>query len=182
MLATNWVPNFAGAFGRPSSPFAGLIGPALRDLAIALLLVVAGIGVARVVRRRRTLTRSVIVGLAMWLAAIAYLTLQPGHAGRLNLVPFAFGSSATPFEPVANVLLFVPLGILLSSLGWRLIAVLGLGLGISLAIEVTQFLLGQGCTADVNDLIENMLGAGVGWLVALALGRISATYRKPHIT
>lgn len=58
-----------------------------------------------------------IIAFAMWLFATDYLTLTPGHSGRLNLVPFAFGPNATPFEPLANVLLFVPLGIISSALG-----------------------------------------------------------------
>ncbi len=154
---------------QPSSPFAGLLEPLLRDLAFGLLIGVAAIGIVRSARRRRAFDPPVIVALAMWLAAAADLTLEPGHAGRLNLVPFAFGPTATPFEPVSNILLFVPLGILLATLGWPLLAVVGLGLGVSVAIEVTQYVLNQGRTADVNDLIENTLGALVGWLVAIAI-------------
>jgi glycopeptide antibiotics resistance protein len=72
---------------------------------------------------------------------------------------------------LANILLFIPLGILVSALAWRLPAVLCLGLGLSLCIEVTQYLLDIGRTADVNDVMENTLGTLLGWLVVYALSR-----------
>ncbi len=110
----------------------------------------------------------------MWFVAAGWLVFTPGHSGRLNLVPFDFGGAATAFEPVANILLFVPLGMLLSTLGRRVLAVVGAGLAVSLVIEVTQYLLNIGRTADVNDLIENTLGTLIGWLVVLAVRRIAA--------
>jgi glycopeptide antibiotics resistance protein len=119
-----------------------------------------------------------IVALAMWLAGTAYLTMRPGHSGRLNLVPFAFGPHPTLFEPLANILLFVPLGILLSALAWRLPAALGAGFGLSLCIEVTQYLLDIGRTADVNDVMENTLGTLAGWLVVIAVSRRAGTLTR----
>ncbi len=169
-----------GAFThqRPPSAAVALVDPILTDLSFALLLGVAAIGVVHVARGRRTPTRWMIVALAMWLCAAAYLTLRPGDSGRLNLVPFAFGANATPVEPVSNVLLFVPFGILIAALGWRLLAVLGLGLALSLSIEVTQYLLDIGRTADVNDVIENTLGTLVGWLVVIAVSRLRVRRRE----
>ncbi len=151
----------------------GLVAPALTAVAVGLLLGVAAMGLVRVARGRRSATPSLVIGLALWGAAAARLTLTPGHSGRLNLVPFDFGAGATPYEPLANVLLFVPLGLLVSTLGWRLGAVLGFGFGVSVVIEVTQYLLDIGRTADVNDVIENTLGVLVGCLVALAVRRIA---------
>lgn len=40
---------------------------------------------------------------------------------------------------------------------------------------MSQYLLDKGRTADVDDLITNALGAVLGWLVVLALGRFVAT-------
>jgi hypothetical protein len=165
----------------PSSLAVGLVDPVLTGLSFALLLGVAAIGLVRAVRAvrgRRALIPRIIIACAMWLAATAYLTLRPGHSGRLNLVPFAFGANASPFEPVSNVLLFVPLGILIAAVGWRWFAVVGLGLTLSLSIEVTQYLLNIGRTADVNDVIENTLGAFVGCLIVIVVSRLAARRRK----
>jgi hypothetical protein len=156
----------------------GLIDPALTAVAFALLLVAAAIGVVQGLRGNRVLRPRMIVALAMWLAGTAYLTMRPGHSGRLNLVPFAFGPHPTLFEPLANILLFVPLGILLSALAWRLPAALGAGFGLSLCIEVTQYLLDIGRTADVNDVMENTLGTLAGWLVVIAVSRRAGTLTR----
>ncbi len=161
----------------PPSLAVGLISPALTGLAFVLLLGVAAIGVVRVARGGKAPTARMVVAAGMWLAATALLTLRPGHSGRLNLVPFDFGANSTPYEPVSNVLLFVPLGILVAALGWRWFAVLGLGLAISLCIEATQYLLNIGRTADVNDVIENTLGTLVGWLVVVILSRLTLRHR-----
>ena len=155
----------------------GFIDPAITDISFCLLLGVAAIGLVRGARQRHSVTRSVIIGFVMWGAATAYLTLHPGHSGRLNLVPFDFGSAASPLEPISNVLLFIPLGILLATLIWRWFAVVGVGLGFSLVIETTQYLLDNGRTADVNDVMENTLGAIIGWLIVLAIRGIAS--RRP---
>jgi glycopeptide antibiotics resistance protein len=55
--------------------------------------------------------------------------------------------------------------------GWRLLPVLGAALAVSLAIEVTQYATDLGRTADVNDLLTNVLGAAIGWALARALAR-----------
>lgn len=153
----------------------GFIDPALTAASFGLLLAVAAIGVVRAARRRNSVTRSMVVGLLMWAVATAYLTLHPGHAGRLNLVPLDFGAAATPLEPLSNVLLFIPLGILLATLNWRWFAVVGVGLGLSLVIETTQYLLDNGRTADINDVMENTLGTIVGLLVALVIHRMASS-------
>ena len=156
----------------------GFIDPALTDVSFCFLLAAAAIGIVRVARHRNEFTPSVVLAFAMWTAATAYLTMHPGHSGRLNLVPFNYGVAASPFEPVSNVLLFIPLGILLASLAWRWFAVLALGLGLSLVIETTQYLLNQGRTADVDDVIENTLGALIGWAVVLVVHRVEARRRR----
>src|SRR5580698_2464459 len=97
----------------------GFIDPALTAISFALLLAAAAIGIVRAAQRQHERRRSVVVALVMWAAATAYLTLHPGDSGRLNLVPFNYGVAASPFEPVSNVLLFIPLGIVLAPLGWR---------------------------------------------------------------
>jgi glycopeptide antibiotics resistance protein len=82
-------------------------------------------------------------------------------------------------DAVKNVLVFVPLGMLVSLLvastsWWRGLAVAA---AISLTLEVAQLatarLLGGGHIADVNDLIFNVVGA------ALGLGLMSRLSRVP---
>ena len=66
---------------------------------------------------------------------------------------------------ILNVLLFIPFGYLLPSLFPRLCCwqVILLGLAFSLCIELLQLLTRLGY-ADVDDLINNTLGAAIGWL------------------
>jgi glycopeptide antibiotics resistance protein len=64
----------------------------------------------------------------------------------------------------ANVGLFVPLGLLAPMVSERLRhlrTVLLLGTALSLAIEVVQFLIGR--SADIDDVILNILGVGIGY-------------------
>ncbi|HEY1532198.1 MAG TPA: VanZ family protein [Galbitalea sp.] len=157
----------------PTFPGLPLLDPILRDVTFAALLVVVVIALVRLARRRTAFGPSALVAVLLWLAAAAWLTMEPGDAGRINLVPFSFGSDASLFEPVSNVLLFVPLGLLLRSFGWRLLAVVGTGLAVSLIIEVTQYLVNMGRTADINDLVENTIGTLLGSLVAVLLGRMA---------
>jgi len=81
-----------------------------------------------------------------------------------------------------NVIMFIPLGFLIAYLARKpLWVALGAGLTGSLLIELTQGTAIWGIypcayrNADVDDLILNTLGAGVGW----AIGR-AATRVAPH--
>ncbi len=159
----------------------GFIDPAITAVSFCLLLGAGAIGLVRAARQRHSVTRPVILGLVMWGAAAAYLTLHPGHSGPLNLVPFDFGSAASPLEPISNVLLFIPLGILLATSDLRWFAVVGAGLGLSLVIETTQYLLNNGRTADINDVMENTLGTVVGWLVVFAIKGIANRRRAQRV-
>ncbi|MDA0184347.1 VanZ family protein [Solirubrobacter phytolaccae] len=82
-------------------------------------------------------------------------------------------------DAVTNVLVFVPLGMLVSlcvdsTSWWRVLAVAAtLSLAIELAQLFTARVLGGGHIADVNDLIFNVAGA------ALGLGLISLLSRVP---
>ena len=79
------------------------------------------------------------------------------------------------YQLIANVLMFLPFGYLLPKLfrpmkHWY--AVIPLGLAGSALIEVTQILTHLGCF-DVDDLITNTLGAGLGYLIYRLLLRKS---------
>jgi glycopeptide antibiotics resistance protein len=69
----------------------------------------------------------------------------------------------------ANVLLFVPFGLSLTLRGWRvpLWRVTLVSVALSVAIELTQGLAGNGRSADITDVLMNTLGGMCGW----ALGR-----------
>lgn len=112
-----------------------------------------------------------------------YLQLQPLASVR-DVVVAGHGSvagmltSAAFLQVALNVLLFVPLGFLLRyRFGRGLAVTAGIGLAVSLLIEVTQgsALFGiYPCpyrVADVDDLISNTLGAVVGWGLARATTR-----------
>lgn len=86
-------------------------------------------------------------------------------------------------DAVMNVAVFVPLGLLLALAAprapWsRLLAVAA---GCSLAIEVSQYvtarLLGGGHVADVNDLLFNVVGGGLGLMLLRASSRLPLAVR-----
>lgn len=73
---------------------------------------------------------------------------------------------------VLNILLFVPMGFL-PPLLWKRLASwrgLALGVGVSLAVELLQPLIGR--DFDVDDLMANAIGTAVGLCVYLLLGRV----------
>jgi glycopeptide antibiotics resistance protein len=82
-------------------------------------------------------------------------------------------------ETALNIALFVPLG-LFATLMWKApFRVTGIAALISLAIEITQPLLGTGAN-DLTDLVANTLGAflGAGVATAILLVRDAATSRR----
>lgn len=96
-----------------------------------------------------------------------------GHQRVVKLVPFtatAEAGASTPFDVWANLLLFIPFGVYLGLLapGWPWPRVAAVVASASLALEVTQYVLGVG-SSDSTDVVVNTLGglAGLG-LVALA--------------
>jgi glycopeptide antibiotics resistance protein len=97
----------------------------------------------------------------------AYWTGEPWWT-VLRWIPFEVDAPSF----ILNIIMFVPLGVLLPMLRPTLDAMRRLGLvavSASLAIEVTQFVLGitvgSRRTVDVNDLIANTAGALLGLLI-----------------
>ncbi|MFI6096450.1 VanZ family protein [Lentzea sp. NPDC051213] len=87
----------------------------------------------------------------------------------------AMVTSQAFLQQMFNVVLFVPLGVVLrKAYGKGPFAVLAIGLGISLAVEVVQYTGNLGyyaCPyriADVDDLMSNTFGALLGWMIAPA--------------
>ena len=83
-------------------------------------------------------------------------------------------------ENYLNILLFVPIGCLvgLAVKKYRLIHVVLVGLFVSETIECSQLIWQRG-TFDVNDLMNNTIGAMIGGLIAVAV--ISGTQRLKGI-
>ncbi|HEX8867890.1 MAG TPA: VanZ family protein [Lentzea sp.] len=91
--------------------------------------------------------------------------------GRSGIV--AMVRSQAFLQQLFNVVLFVPLGVVLRrAYGKGPLAVIAIGLGVSLAVEVVQYTGNFGyypCPyriADVDDLMSNTFGALLGWMVA----------------
>lgn len=96
------------------------------------------------------------------------------HIRSINLIPFHYDNETNTAyhvrEVVENVLVFVPFGIYLSMIvtkmpAWKRILLMG---GVSLGLEVMQYVLAVGCS-DITDVITNTCGGALGvgfyWLL-----------------
>ncbi len=98
------------------------------------------------------------------------MTLRPaGSAVRINLVPDLGGADFSAFDTLANVAVFLPLGLILAAAVWRVLPTIGVGLAVSLTVEVLQFIVDVGRAADINDVITNTAGAALGWTIGWAI-------------
>ncbi|MCY1227814.1 VanZ like family protein [compost metagenome] len=128
-----------------------------------------------------TARRRTVLLLLLYLAALACIGFWPTPVERpvsgllrsflrfLQDQPLTAGIRAGHVEVAANVLLFVPLGLLIAGLlpprRWWLAAAAGL-LG-SVAIEAIQFLALDQRQASLRDVAGNTLGALLGALAAV---------------
>ncbi len=159
--------------------------------ALAAALVAALLALAT--RRRLGTTSAVSVAGLLWsLVAIALVTLVPTRAdvgivpadGRSQSCSWDYGGpSGAAFQAFGldqrtlNVLLFVPAGLfLVLAVGrWRsgvMLAPLGLVAlaAYSLCIEFAQLALARLDRAcDVTDMVDNILGAGIGFAIGVVL-------------
>ncbi len=157
---------------------------------------VAGVvaGLLALVTRRWLGTGSAVsvAGLLWSLVAIALVTLVPTRAdvgivpaeGRSESCSWDYGGpSGAAFEVLGldqrtlNVLLFVPAGLFLVlavGRGWWGVVLAPLGLlalaAYSLGIELVQLQLARLDRAcDVTDMVDNVLGAAIGFVIGLVL-------------
>ena len=131
--------------------------------------------------------RGVVVALAVYLALVARMTLWPAPASPSTFdlvrellawlsrigVPLSYAG----LEAGANVLMFVPFGVLVGLLVRRIWLVVLLGFCLSAAIELTQLLLLPTRFATVQDVAMNTLGAALG-VLGLQAVRSLATRRR----
>ncbi len=160
--------------------------PVVVPLGVVVFAVLVGVLVAR--RRFSWPRASVAAALAVYAAGIVANTVFPVFLGRptqdgprllpLVLVPFADYEVA---DAVTNVLVFVPLGVLVSLLltrptWWRvLLAAASVSAGIEVAQLVTADLAGGGHIADVDDWLWNTVGGVVGYAAYAAVARLRIT-------
>jgi hypothetical protein len=100
--------------------------------------------------------------------AIAYGTLspRPGMSGREGYAAVCRICDGTPgVDVIANVVLFIPLGVGLILSGMRPVRALLVMAGMTTAIELAQLRLVPGRDASVVDIVTNLTGALVGVLV-----------------
>ena len=141
--------------------------------------------------RTRPPTRTALVAMfVVYLVVLVWTVLWKlevpwtGGDTMVKLVPFvaAGGAGASaPVEVVANLVLFVPLGIYLGLLAprWPWWAAAGTIAGASVALEVTQYVLAVG-RSDTTDVIVNTVGGLVG-LGLLALARHTLAARTATV-
>jgi glycopeptide antibiotics resistance protein len=137
--------------------------------------------------------RLLLAVTALYLLAVAWITLNPfpGDPKRNTLLEGLLAAFATTpllawidydvVEFTANILMFVPMGLLLALLlgsGRRWLAV-SLGIAASLTIEFVQ-LFEPARVSDARDIVANSLGAIIGVaLVVVAGGRRSRPDATP---
>ncbi len=136
-------------------------------------------------RRGKTIPRQIsYLGLFCSLFLIVFATIlftpisfQP-ETHTLNLIPFAWlgtGDDLYLFtvEKVPNILLFIPLGFFLPAVFQkmrRLPAAVLVSFLTTFSIEFFQFFIGR--SSDIDDVIANLSGTVIGYLVFGLLDRV----------
>jgi|SRR5919198_5462516 glycopeptide antibiotics resistance protein len=161
---------------------------ALSTLGLALVACAAVTG-GWLVARRLALWRGTTRGLVLaWVVvAIAVMTLRPGHevepGTNWQFIPFqdlidSFRDGPASIrlaiaDIIANVLLFLPFGAALV-VRWpdlRLSRIVLVGAVFSAIVETIQGVVDIGRTAQLTDVLMNVVGTGVGWWLLQAAQR-----------
>jgi len=134
--------------------------------------------------------RAIVGALAVYLALVARVTLWPAPASTetFDVVREALAWLALRDVPVtyaglevsANVVMFVPFGVLVGLLVRRWWVVMALACGTSALIELAQLLFLPTRVPTVQDVVANTLGAGLG-LVGLWAVRAASVRRRARI-
>ncbi|MFF7683634.1 VanZ family protein [Microbacterium sp. NPDC007973] len=133
-----------------------------------------------------------VAASCVYAAAVWWMTLRPSIyddrvGGILHRVFRALASwpgtawiTLDLVEFSANVLLFVPLGVLVVAWRRRWWQGILLGLVLSAAIEIAQLAFLPTRVADPRDVVANTLGAAVGVGVAIVLSRRIVRSQESH--
>lgn len=144
----------------------------------------------RLGRAHKLLTRSLALNVAISCAVVGILLItlsaRPSPENRVDLIPFhplwsAITSTVDTTRVVvlfgANIVLFVPLGILLP-LRWpgldHPLGILLAGGLISASIETLQYVMEVGRVTQLDDVIFNAAGGLTGWAIQRAFRRTTA--------
>ena len=107
--------------------------------------------------------------------------------GQIELVPFVgliqiFHNSVGMFLYlfVGNLVWFVPLGVMVPVLTKCRKATILWGLGLSLYIEVSQYVFGTG-VSEVEDLILNTAGTGIGYVIYLGARKLVRRWKGKEV-
>ena len=127
--------------------------------------------------RSRALHRLATAGafLTIIAASGAWDFLDHPHWYKVSWVPFATGV-VRPFDILANIALYVPLGFLLSFKGRRMLATLAIACTLSVAMEFTQ-VWSHSRFPSATDVLLNLVGSYLG--VRLAERRRVEISRTP---
>lgn len=127
---------------------------------LAAVMIGLAVGLARKKWRAGALT-----GYLFFVFAVTLFSRKAGKA-VIRLTPFWSYKKGLTAQIKANIMLFVPIGLLAER--YALLS----ALGTSLAVELLQLVTRRG-TFDVDDIISNMIGAGIGVMIAQVGGMIS---------
>ncbi|MBX6371410.1 MAG: VanZ family protein [Acidothermus sp.] len=115
------------------------------------------------------------------------------HKRPMNLVPFRtihtyLVDTGTPlehraYELAGNLLVFAPVALLLALIlrRFRIAPILLVSAGLSLAVETLQYALGTWRSADIDDVICNVSGAVVSYVLIAAILHFSRPDRFPFL-
>ena len=98
---------------------------------------------------------------------------------KINLIPFYYSTKVTFHlrEVIANILIFIPLGIYLKILGKSNKKVILYGFSFSILLELIQFIFKLGVT-DITDVITNLSGTTLGVIAYILLNKIFKNEEK----
>ena len=151
---------------------ASVYGWGLGAFLAVLLLMMLWKGVAQGVRYASGFLLVEYVALLMYFTVF----IRPEHGEReLMLMPFWSywaiahdGAKVLIQEHIMNVAVFIPIGILLAIVlkGMRWWKVLLAGMGVSLIVEVMQYIMMRGY-CEIDDVIHNSIGCLIGYGLVL---------------
>jgi len=149
---------------------------------VTLLLHITIIGVFAVwvaYDRKDYVKKTLILLLADYIIFLIFSTIlfrSENAVAGCKLMPFwtyteiLNGKDHFAMEVILNILVFIPIGFLAGCLwyGKDFKKVIGLGLAVSLVIELGQLVFEKGI-AEIDDLIHNTFGCSIGYLMAIPI-------------
>lgn len=131
---------------------------------------------------KKTIVGFFFITYVVMVLFIALFSREPGSRDMLSLVPFStFGTTAQSHAYVIeNIMMFIPFGCLLPVISERMKSpkyCLLMAFVSSLSIEVTQVITKMGY-GQVDDVMTNVLGAAVGFLVFWLLEKVRILSKK----